>query len=545
MLLASLPARFTRFPFYMTDISLENEVLPDGQARYVPHGLRIIETLLLREFPASDIAVCYPGQMDRFIGDETRVVALHAHNPVGLTFGAGLYTRLYGGVSEPINAAEFRKMVQHPALRRHRDHLRVIVGGAGAWQIDTAGRQDEWGVDCLVDGEAEEVVVPLVRAAMAGAELPRRVHATSPPIEKIPRIRHRSTFGVVEITRGCGRGCQFCSIALRHGKSFPLEHILDNVRAQVAEGADTVTLVSEDIFLYEQGPRFATNVPALRTLLTEVAAVPGVDYLLLTHATIAPVVANPEVIDALSPVAVGKAAGRHPASSHAEHRYAMPFIGLETGSVRLFREFMKGKGYPFKPEQWPDVVLKGMELLNRQNWFPFCTWIIGLPGETDADTRESLDLLHALKHAKWCVVPAFFVPLEDTRLASRPGAELPRLTDLQWEFFFTCWRYNLDFFRNTRSVQWKFNVGVPLYYYALGRRLLGARVKYPMLRLAHVPERMLRRRLYLDLDAEPPARLRVPAGVPIPEWRSGFVHGEPAPLKWFPDGLRSTSLSAE
>jgi radical SAM superfamily enzyme YgiQ (UPF0313 family) len=488
--------------------------------------------------------------MDRFVGDDTRVVALHAHNPVGLTFGAGLYTRLYGGVSEPINAAEFRKMVEHPALRQHRAHLRVIVGGAGAWQIETAGRQDEWGVDCLVDGEAEEVVVPLVRSAIAGAALPRRVQGTSPPIEAIPRIRHRSTFGVVEITRGCGRGCQFCSIALRHGKSFPLEHILDNVRAQVAEGADTVTLVTEDLFLYEQGPRFATNVTALTRLLREVAAVPGVDYMMLTHATMAPVVADVDVIDALSPVAVGKAAGRHPASTHPEHRYAMPFIGLETGSVRLFREFMKGKGYPFRPEQWPDVVLKGMDLLNRQNWFPFCTWIIGLPGETDADTRESLDLLHALKNAKWCVVPAFFVPLEDTRLASRPGAELPRLTDLQWEFFFTCWRYNLDFFRNTPSVQWKFNLGVPLYYYLLGRRLLGPRVKYPMLRLAHFPERFLRRRLHLDLDGPPLSRLRVPACVPIPEARiAGNAPGEPATvaaLNWFPPATPgSSSRSAE
>jgi radical SAM superfamily enzyme YgiQ (UPF0313 family) len=196
----------------------------------------------------------------------------------------------------------------------------------------------------------------------------------------------------------------------------------------------------------------------------------------------------------------------------------MPFIGLETGSVRLFRQFMKGKAYPFRPEQWPDVVLRGMDLLNRANWFPFCTWIIGLPGETDQDTRESLDLLHALKGAKWCVVPAFFVPLEDTRLAAQPGAELPHLTDLQWEFFFTCWRYNLDFFRNDPSVRWQFNLGVPLYYYLLGRRMLGTRVKYPMLRLAHAPERWLRKHLYLDLDA-PAARFRVPEAVLVPEDR--------------------------
>ncbi len=39
MLLATLPARYTRFPFYMVDISYRNELTPDGQAKYVPHGL--------------------------------------------------------------------------------------------------------------------------------------------------------------------------------------------------------------------------------------------------------------------------------------------------------------------------------------------------------------------------------------------------------------------------------------------------------------------------------------------------------------------------
>src|SRR4029453_9539782 len=91
MLLASLPARFTRFPFYMTDISVENEIGPDGQARYVPHGLRIVEAILLKEFAASEVAVCHPNQLDQFVGDRTRVVGLHAPNPVGLTFGAGIY----------------------------------------------------------------------------------------------------------------------------------------------------------------------------------------------------------------------------------------------------------------------------------------------------------------------------------------------------------------------------------------------------------------------------------------------------------------------
>jgi radical SAM superfamily enzyme YgiQ (UPF0313 family) len=91
---------------------------------------------------------------------------------------------------------------------------------------------------------------------------------------------------------------------------------------------------------------------------------------------------------------------------------------------------MKGKAYPFRPEQWPDVILKGMQILNANNWFPLCTWILGLPGETEEDTKQSLDLLYALKDAKWSVVQTLFVPLEDTRMEQQDGAKLVNLTDL-------------------------------------------------------------------------------------------------------------------
>jgi radical SAM superfamily enzyme YgiQ (UPF0313 family) len=223
------------------------------------------------------------------------------------------------------------------------------------------------------------------------------------------------------------------------------------------------------------------------------------------------------VIEELSPVAVGKSVHQHRASTHPDKRYQNLFVGIETGSVRLFKQYMKGKGYPFRPEQWPDVVLKGMEILNRNNWFPFCTWILGLPGETPQDTKQSLDLLFALKDAKWCVVPTLFVPLEDTRLEKKDGAKIVNLTDLQWEFFFTCWRFNLDFFRNSPKVQWIFNLGVPIYYYMLGRKFFGSQMKYPLLRLGHFPERFLRRKLYLDFSNGNAPRYRVPETVPIPE----------------------------
>jgi radical SAM superfamily enzyme YgiQ (UPF0313 family) len=514
MLLATLPAQYARV--MGTDWSTSVETWPDGQAKFVPNGLRVIESLLLERFAPEDIAVCYPDQIDQFVGEGTRVLGVHAHNPLGITFATDVYAGFYGAKCEPINAAEFRRLITHPAVKAHKRHMKVIVGGPGAWQIEHQGLTREWGVDCVVHGEAEETALGLFERAVRGEPLPERVECRSPRLESIPTLRHRSTFGVVEITRGCGRGCQFCSVALRAGKSIPLEHILENVRRQVAEGADTITLTTEDLFLYQQGKKFRTNVPALKRLFHSVAAVPGVRHVMMTHGTISPVVEQPEICEELQ-IAVDKSVNQHPDSTHPDKRYAMMFVGLETGSVRLFREFMKGKCYPYRPEQWPDVILKGMQTLNRHNWFPMATFILGLPGETRADTKESLDLLYALKDARWCVIPTLFVPLEDTRLGKKDGAKIARLTDLQWEFFFTCWRYNIDFFRRQRSVQWKFNLGIPLYYYLLGRRMFGRAMKYPLFRLAHVPERLMRGKLYLDFSGNRLPAYRTPDFVPIPE----------------------------
>ena len=517
MLPATLPSKYARY--LGVNWSTDVEVREDGQAEYVPNGVRVIEALLAERFGEDNVAVCYADQLGQFVGEETRAVGIHAHNPLGITFATDVYAGFYGADCEPINAAEFRRLVLHPALRRHKHHLKVIVGGPGGWQIEHKGLQQEWGIDCIVHGEAEEVAVDLFAAAVRGESLPPRVECKSPKLGSIPRIRHRATFGVVEITRGCGRGCQFCSVALRAGKSIPVEDVVANVRAQVAEGADTITLTTEDLFLYEQGKKFQTNVPALKRLFRSIAEVPGVRYLTLTHGTITPPVVNPEVIEELTPWAVGMSPFQSERSTHPEHRYAMMFVGLETGSIRLFKKYMPGKAYPFRPEQWPDVVLKGYEIMNRHNWFPMATFIIGLPGETDQDTKQSLELLYALKDFKGVIIPTLFVPLEDTRLEKYEGAKIARLTDLQWEFFFTCWRYNVDFMRRSSSVKLKLILGIPIYYYLLGRKLYGRGFKYPLFRLGHFPERFLRGKLYLDFSDHREPIYRVPDEVPIPEER--------------------------
>jgi radical SAM superfamily enzyme YgiQ (UPF0313 family) len=401
----------------------------------------------------------------------------------------------------PLNAHEFIRIVTHPAIQRYKP--KIVVGGPGAWQLEKADRLDEFKIDYLIDGEIERVFSDLFRRIIEGdPSLPRLIKipkSEQATVEEIPVVRHRSTFGVIEITRGCGRGCQFCSPATKVGRSFPMEHIMESVRMNAREGATEVMLASEDMFLYEQLPNFVTNTPALENLFKSVMSVEGIKTLQTSHITMAPVVKDPSIIERLTPLVVPYSHIQHKESTDPNHCMVDPIIGLETGSPRLFETFMKGKAYPYKAHQWRDVVLKGMEILNRHNWFPFCTFIIGLPGETDEDTKQSLDLLYDLRDAKGTFVPTWFVPLEDTRMAKKESVKLIEMTDLQWEFFFTCWKYNMEFWRPGAALaNAKFTFGAPFYYKLMGKRLFGDAIKYPLWRLAGWPDRFMRKHLYLD-----------------------------------------------
>ena len=109
----------------------------------------------------------------------------------------------------------------------------------------------------------------------------------------------------------------------------------------------TIMLTSEDIFLYEQGPKFDTNTPALKKLFESVAAVPGVKHVIQSHGTIAPIVRDPEVVDELSHIAVDRSIHRHPASTHPENRYAS-LSSVSKPKPRLFNHYMKATAYPTK-----------------------------------------------------------------------------------------------------------------------------------------------------------------------------------------------------
>ncbi len=115
----------------------------DGRAGTAPAGLRVLEAVLAREFGVDQVVVCYPDQLPEFIGEDTRVVAVSTHNPLGTTFAAGVYASIFGSSREPVNALYARRMFDTIQACRQQHRFAVILGGSGAWQIEETGTEGE------------------------------------------------------------------------------------------------------------------------------------------------------------------------------------------------------------------------------------------------------------------------------------------------------------------------------------------------------------------------------------------------------------------
>ena len=453
MALASMPQRMESVINQKYPKWREVERNEDGSARYMPAGVRLVEASLLREFPAEDMVCCYPEDLPKFIGPRTRVVGVSTHNPLGVTFAAGVYASIFGSSKEPINSHYARELFQVLKNHPHRSSFKVIVGGSGGWQISQTASFEDLSVDCVVDGRSEsDETMDLFRKAIRNEPLPRFLQVSHPTDrDGLLTPRKRTTFGVVEMTTGCGRRCHFCLPDLNPQIDFPKQKIMEAVRANVREGNDQISLATEDMFIWGQVhtevPFYFPNREALVDLYREVVDTPGVRYHLLSHCTMAPSVVDPKLIEELSGVLLDKSPVKLPSvSSHPEGRIISPLIGMETGSVRMAKQIMPGKGVPFPIEEWPSVLIQGLTTLNRYNWFPVMTLMVGNPGETDEDCKATLDLLYEVERRGLFAffVPSIFTPLHDTRLAAKQGVQESReLTPLQWQIMMKCWKLSL------------------------------------------------------------------------------------------------------
>lgn len=397
------------------------------EAHVAPYALRKIEAALAAA-GLMDVVVVPPENLERAVGPRTRIVGLTAHDPFGLSPVSTKLTMLFGGGAawNETFFAEFGALVSR---LRSRFHFVTIAGGPGIWQMSY--HRPPW-VDTVFQGEAEIDLPRIAKSILGGGPVPLFVQGTPPTLEQIPTIVRPARIGEVQVTRGCPRGCEFCSITPEKYRTIPLDAIEREMAVNLAGGERNAEIITDDILLYG-AKKLRTNHDAVVELFRRIKAA-GADQIGFAHVSAPAVAESPQTILEIGHIA-----------EWDQRRGLTPVVGLETGSIRVFRKYMPAKAFPFKPEEWQDVVLKATETMNDAGIDPCYTMTIGFPDETDSDVDESIRMVESLigQGMRAFIFPLPVIPISTTRIRGNPMPQLERLPSRYWDLLQICWRRDL------------------------------------------------------------------------------------------------------
>jgi radical SAM superfamily enzyme YgiQ (UPF0313 family) len=369
----------------------------NGIAKFAPYGLRKVEAGLLRDgFKREDVVVAHPDHIEKFIGPETEVVGTHEMDPLGM--GPVTMTFTYGRRNMSYDEFYCRELHRriNAAKKKNGSHAKVIAGASGTWQYNYAPEKiEEYGLYAILEGELGGIAPEidghagnffnyLIDGQFENMDPFRKrkdfkvdikefkrgnktLHGRfvnfwdRPELDDIPEIVEPSMHGMIEVMRGCGRGCKFCDVTLRSLRYYSPEKVKKEIQVNIKKsGIDRAWVHSDDIFVYGMDPTTTKNMEpnrdALEELFTAIMST-GVKHTNPTHGTLA-------------------------------------------GAI----------------EEWHWVVKEAVKTLNENYWVPAFTLIMGLDNdETPEDGWETIRLINELEreqpNAMFTATPLTFIPI--------------------------------------------------------------------------------------------------------------------------------------
>ena len=228
-------------------------------------------------------------------------------------------------------------------------------------------------VDVVVGPQAYHNLPALVaRAARGEAAID-----TDMPVElkfaSLPARRRVPPSAFLTVQEGCDKFCTYCVVPYTRGAevSRGWDQIVEEAKALVAAGAREITLLGQNVNAWEDGGR------GLHDLIAALARIDGLAR--IRYTTSHPNDMTQGLIDA-----------------HRDVAKLMPFLHLpvQSGSDRILRAMNRSHSRDSYLRildrvrtARPDIALSG-------------DFIVGFPGETDADFEETLSLVAAVGYAQ-------------------------------------------------------------------------------------------------------------------------------------------------
>jgi tRNA-2-methylthio-N6-dimethylallyladenosine synthase len=200
------------------------------------------------------------------------------------------------------------------------------------------------------------------------------VDVSFPEIEKfdhLPAPRSDGVRAFVSVMEGCSRYCTFCVVPYTRGEEFsrPLEDVVEEVRALAAQGVREINLLGQNVNAY-RGTMADGDDADLALLIHYVASVAGIGRVRFTTSHPA------EFTDSLV-----AAFGEVPALVDHLH------LPVQSGSDRILAMMKRG----YTAEHYRERIARLRAL--RPDISLSSDFIVGFPGETDADFRQTMILI--------------------------------------------------------------------------------------------------------------------------------------------------------
>ncbi len=261
------------------------------------------------------------------------------------------------------------------ALKQARPHLVIGVGGCVASQEGAAIRERAPHVD-LVFGPQTLHRVPLMLDARQRGDA--RVDVSFPEIEKFDRLPEPRADGpraYVSIMEGCSKYCSFCVVPYTRGEEFsrPFDDVIAETVGLAQQGVREITYLGQNVNAYA-GSMHGGGHCDLAELIRFTAEVDGIGRIRYTTS-------HPqEFSDALIEV-----------YADVPELVSHLHLPVQSGSDRILERMKRG----YRVEDYKRKVARLREV--RPDIALSSDFIVGFPGETDADFEATLDLIDELR----------------------------------------------------------------------------------------------------------------------------------------------------
>jgi tRNA-2-methylthio-N6-dimethylallyladenosine synthase len=276
-------------------------------------------------------------------------------------------------VRERAQERVFHDLGRVRALKKQNPDLIIGVGGCVASQEGATIVKRAPYVDVVFGPQTLHRLPQLIRDRRATGEA--QVDISFPEVEKFDHLPPPSVDGAaafVSIMEGCSKYCTFCVVPYTRGEevSRPFDDVLTEVADLADQGVREVTLLGQNVNAYRGRIGPGNDLADLATLIEYIAEIPGIERIRFT--TSHPKEMTPALIDAF--------AKNDKLVSHLH-------LPVQSGSDRVLAAMKRG----YTVLEYKSIVRRLRAV--RPGISLTSDFIVGFPGETDADFEQTMKLV--------------------------------------------------------------------------------------------------------------------------------------------------------